>query len=66
MDPLKDLFKTLDKAHRALRCVDASDTTVPQTRHTLDRVSDAIMDIEMLAFELGFKLSEFRETTDGR
>lgn len=59
MDLVK-ILAVLDRAHHALRCVDASDTTSPQTHETLERVSSAIWAVEALTSELGFKLSEFQ------
>lgn len=53
---------TLDAAHHALRCVDASDTTQPQTGDTLKHVSNAVSAVERMARELGYRLSEFRNT----
>ena len=50
----------LDAAHCALRGVDASDTTKPQTDATLHHVAVAVSTIEKLARELGYRLSEFR------
>ena len=51
---------TLDNAHHALRCVDASDTTKPQTQGALNRVSEAVRAVEIMARELGYVLHEFR------
>lgn len=59
MDLVK-ILAVLDQAHCALRCVDASDTTSPQTEDTLERVTNAVWAVEALARELSFKLSEFR------
>ena len=50
----------LEIAHRALRCVDASDTTKPQTADTLARVAMAVGAVEIMARELGYVLHEFR------
>ena len=50
----------LDLAHSALRAVDASDSSIPQTDKTLDRISQAIDAVERIACELGYRLSEFR------
>lgn len=50
----------LDAAHCALRAVDASDTTKPQTDATLDRVAVAVDTVEQMARDLGYRLSEFR------
>lgn len=54
------VYATLDLAHAALRCVDASDQKEPQTEHTLEQVSDAVAAVERMARELGYRLSEFR------
>ena len=43
-------------AHDALRAVDASDTTKPQTAETLDLISEAIEAIESAAWRDGFAL----------
>lgn len=51
---------TLDLAHHALRCVDASDATLPQEGQTLDCVSKAVAAIERTTGDLGYRLSEFR------
>ena len=50
----------LEITHMALRCVDASDTTKPQTADTLIRVSEAVRAVEIMARELGYVLHEFR------
>lgn len=57
------LYAALDAAHTALRMVDASDTTAPQTDRTLDAVSAAVAEIERAARDAGHILPEFRRTT---
>ncbi len=54
------LLAALDAAHTALRMVDASDTTAPQTAATLDAVSDAVAQVERAARDAGHALPEFR------
>lgn len=53
-----DVFAALVMAHYALRMVDASDTTQPQTARTLDAVNEAIAAIERAARTLGIKPSD--------
>ena len=50
----------LEIAHQALRCVDASDTTKPQTADTLARVVVAVGAVEIMARRLNYVLQEFR------
>lgn len=52
----------LEVAHVALRNVDASDTTIPQTDATLESVAIAVSAVERMARDLGYRLSEFRPT----
>jgi hypothetical protein len=54
------ICNTLDLAHAALRAVDASDQTLPQLVTTCERVSLAVVAVERMARELGFRLSEMR------
>lgn len=51
----------LDEAHKALREVDASDTTAPQTTRALDAVSAAVARLETFARSNGIVLSEFAD-----
>ena len=51
---------TLDAAHYALRCVDASDPDAPQTADTFARVTRAVDAIERMARDLGYRLSSNR------
>jgi hypothetical protein len=55
---LPTIGELIEIAHRALRCVDASDTDAPQTEDTLDRVSEAVAAIEQFATVYGVPLSE--------
>lgn len=51
-DVLKNkTLETLEIAHQALRAVDASDPTVPQTESTMDLISAAVDAVERLMFE---------------
>jgi len=54
----QDILIVLDNAHRALRMVDASNTTKPQTDETLDAVCESVAEIERTAWQIGFQLSE--------
>lgn len=49
----------LDRAHRALRGIDAADQTSIIPDRELDRVSDAVQAIEEFARERRIVLSEF-------
>lgn len=60
MPDVAQLLAALDAAHDALRAVDASDTTVPQTDRSLDLVSDACILIERTAREIKHLLPENR------
>lgn len=50
----------LDRIHRALRGVDAADQSSPIPQDELDRISDAVFDLEGLCRERGVVLSEFK------
>jgi hypothetical protein len=50
----------LDRAHRALRGIDAADLTQPIPAEQIDAVCDAVEAIEEFARERGIKLSEFQ------
>src|ERR1035437_730286 len=60
------ICNTLDIAHAALRAVDASDQTQPQTDATCERVSLAVDAVERMAREMGFRLSEMRGGVAGQ
>lgn len=60
IDERRKLMAVLDEAHTALRMVDASDVTAPQTDETLEAVADAVQGVERIAVILGHKLPEFR------
>ena len=54
------VWPVIDEAHTALRMVDASDTTVPQTAATLDAVGAAVVEVEALARKAYHELPEQR------
>lgn len=45
------ILATLELAHDALRAVDASDPTVPQTEETMDLISAAVDAVERMIHE---------------
>lgn len=50
----------LDRAHRALRNIDAADYSAPIPRKWIDEVSDAVCEIEDFCRLRDIQLSEFK------
>ena len=55
-----DLRTVLGVAFRALRCVDASDPSVPQTDQTFEEVTEAVDQIMRYCRERGYRVDDLR------